>query len=244
LGQRLGQHFLIAPTVLKRIAQTVCPQPEPVVLEIGPGKGALTEHLIPLAQRLILIELDPELAASLKERYQSNPNIQVIHSDVLQVDLAQWGPLVIAGNLPYYITSPIIEKVLNLGSLCRRAVFLVQREVADRLLAKPKSRDYGFLSVRTQLLADAKKVIHVSRGAFQPPPKVESTVVALTPVSPAIDNTEAFLKFAAACFLHKRKNLRNNLQPMFPGTDFPESRLRAEELSLPELIALYRRLQP
>lgn len=241
MGQPLGQHFLVSPSILEKIARAACPEREPLVIEIGPGKGALTRYLVDRADRLIAIELDTELAAQLPGRF---PSIEVVHADVLQVDLNQWGPAVVAGNLPYYITSPILDRALALGPNLKRAVFLVQKEVAERMLAKPGSRDYGYLSVRTQLLAEGRLVAKVPPGAFQPPPQVDSAVVALSPrTQPLVENTERFLRFAAACFAQKRKNLRNNLGSLCPGIDaLPEARLRAEQMSLREMIDLWRSL--
>jgi len=238
LGQRLGQHFLIRTSILERIAREVCEEGEPLVIEIGPGRGALTQFLLPRAQRVIAIEVDPVLAHYVGQKFGSK--LEVLESDVLKIDLAQWGPAVIAGNLPYYITSPILEKTLSSPFL--RAVFLMQREVAERLMAKPGSRDYGFLSVRSQLLANVEKLMHVPAGAFQPPPKVDSTVLRLTPVQPAVDDVDAFLTFAGQCFHMKRKNLRNNLSAYPAMAQRPEGKLRAEQLSIEQLIALWKHI--
>ncbi len=168
---------------------------------------------------------------------------------MLATGLAQWGPAVVAGNLPYYITSPIVEKTLALGPLLRRAVFLVQREVAERLAANPGSRDWGLLSVRTQLLAHVEILFGVPPAAFHPPPKVDSAVVRMTPrnriAELALDSGGNFLAFAGLCFRQKRKTLRNNLAGAY-GRDamegLPEAGLRAEQLSIEQLAALYRRL--
>lgn len=240
MGQRLGQHFLNRTSILERIAQEVCAQGEPLVIEIGPGRGALTQFLLLRVQRLIAIEVDPVLAQYVRHKFASAEKLQVIESDILKADLAQWGPAVIAGNLPYYITSPILEKTLAAPFL--KAVFLMQREVAERLMAKPGSRDYGYLSVRVQLQSKVEKVMHVPAGAFQPPPKVDSTVVRLTPTSAPVDDIEGFLKFAGLCFAMKRKNLRNNLAAYPEISEMKEARLRAEQLSIPELIDLWQRL--
>lgn len=242
MGRRLGQHFLVRTSILERIAREVCPTEEPLVVEIGPGKGALTRYLRERTHRLIAIELDPELAAGIAERF---PTVELITADVLETDLGQWGPVVIAGNLPYYITSPILDRTLSLGPLLRRAVFLMQREVAERLTAAPGCRDYGYLSVRTQVLAEPRIVAYVPPKAFQPPPQVESAVVKLIPRHPAlVEDTAGFLRFAAACFTQKRKNLRNNLGGLYPAIAVaPEARLRAEQLDLATLIALWKRLR-
>jgi 16S rRNA (adenine1518-N6/adenine1519-N6)-dimethyltransferase len=253
--QPLGQHFLVRGSVLERIARAACPaeNPEPCVLEIGPGKGALTRYLLPRSERLIAVELDPRLAEGLSERVSKTAvpgQLEVVQADVLTVDLTQWGPLVAAGNLPYYITSPVLTKVLELGpELLRRAVFLVQKEVALRIVALPGSRDYGYLSVATQFLAHAELLFPVAAAAFQPPPQVESAVVRLTPRTEphptGAQHRAAFLQFASRCFQQKRKMLRANLAPFYgkEAIDFqPEARLRAEQLSVEQLIDLWQRL--
>jgi 16S rRNA (adenine1518-N6/adenine1519-N6)-dimethyltransferase len=217
------------------------------VVEIGPGRGALTAHLLPRAGRLIAVEIDATLAGALP----GAPNLEVVRADALEADLACWGPVAVAGNLPYYAATPIIDKVLSLGPLLRRAVFLVQREVALRLAAAPGSRDYGLLSVRTQLFADPRILFSVPPEAFHPPPKVDSAVVLLAPrdrtAELGLNDAGRFLAFAGECFRHKRKTLRNNLAGLY-GREamdcLPEAPLRAEQLGIGELASLYRRLRP
>lgn len=212
------------------------------MIEIGPGKGALTAHLAQRAARLIAIEVDPELAAPLRQRF---PDLELVEGDVLGVDLAPWGEAVIVGNLPYYITSPILEKTLALGPLLKRAVFLVQREVAERLVAAPGSRDYGYLSVRTQYMARAELLFTVPPKAFRPPPKVDSAVVRLIPRA-GLEPDSDFLRFAGLCFHQKRKTLRNNLVARYgplTAEQLPEGGLRAEQLSVAELMAIHQRLK-
>jgi 16S rRNA (adenine1518-N6/adenine1519-N6)-dimethyltransferase len=233
VGRRLGQHFLRDESALRRIAQAACPAREPLVIEIGPGEGALTRHLAERARRLIAIELDADFAAQLQL-----PGVEVVHGDILAADLAHWGECVVAGNLPYYITSPIVEKILELGVLCRRAVLLVQKEVAERLAAAPGSRDYGYLTVSVQSRANVEVLFGVPRGAFRPPPKVDSAVVRLTPHADA--PPKPFLDFAGKCFRLKRKTLRNNLAANYPRiAGHAAAGLRAEQLSIAELRALY-----
>src|SRR5262249_18355354 len=127
----------------------------------------------------------------------------------------QWGPAVVAGNLPYYITSPILEKLFAMGDLWIRAVFLVQLEVAQRLAAEPGTRDFGYLSVQTQVFSKPSILFTVAASAFRPPPKVESAVVLLEPRKFEVEDRAGFLKFASACFRHKRKTLRNNLAEVY-----------------------------
>jgi 16S rRNA (adenine1518-N6/adenine1519-N6)-dimethyltransferase len=244
VGQRLGQHFLIKGSVLERIAGAACPAEEDLVIEIGPGRGALTERLLKRAARVIAIEIDSSLADHLRRKFRSEARLEVLHRDVLETDLSRWGAAVIAGNLPYYITSPILEKAL--ASPFRRAVFLVQKEVAQRLAAAPGSRDFGLLTARTAVFAEARLLFEVKPAAFHPPPEVDSAVVRLEPRPwplPA-DEIPVFLDFLARCFRHKRKTLRNNLAPHYGRESidtWPEAPLRAEQLPLEKFVEMFRR---
>ena len=251
MGRRLGQHFLKIRSVLERIAEQACPAREPLVIEIGPGRGALTSFLLPRAERVIAIETDGALAAYLSEKFHGAANLTVLHADVLATDLAQWGPAVVAGNLPYYITSPILRRTLALGPSLRRAVFMVQSEVAARLTAQPGTRDYGFLTVQVLLSATPELLFSVPAASFSPPPKVDSAVVRLTPHPPAEAWPEAafpqFLEFVSRCFSQKRKTIRNNLSDFYDRAllaSHPESFRRAEQLSVGEFAAFYARLHP
>jgi 16S rRNA (adenine1518-N6/adenine1519-N6)-dimethyltransferase len=247
---RLGQHFLGRSSILEGIAAAACPHREPLVIEIGPGRGSLTAHLLERSERVVAIEVDAALAVQLGQRFAGNHRLEIIPADVLASDLTQWGPAVVAGNLPYYITSPILDKVLGMGPLLRRAVLLMQREVAQRLTAGPGSRDYGFLTVRTGFLAVPRILFRVPASAFQPPPKVESAAVLLETRPPeediAVDDPARFLCFVGQCFRHKRKTIRNNLAGLFDRSAVekcPEAGLRAEQLTLERFADLYRRLK-
>ena len=252
MARRLGQHFLARKSILDRIADAACGAEVPLVIEIGPGKGALTESLLARAGKVVAIEIDPYLVHYSRQKFRDpveQQRLLLVEGDVLKTDLAQWGRAVIAGNLPYYITSPILEKIFSLGENWTRAVFLVQAEVAARLSSPPGSRDFGYLSVEAQLHAHVETLFPVSRTAFHPPPKVDSAVVLLEPRDAAaelgIGDASAFLRFASAAFRHKRKTLRNNLAPLY-GKErvdvLEETRKRAEQLSLAELAALFRAL--
>ena len=199
--QKLGQHFLIKGAALERIARAACPEglPQPdLVVEIGPGRGALTERLLRRAARVVAVELDSGLAAHLRLKFSGNPRLEVVEGDALDTDLTQWGPAVIAGNLPYYAATPIVEKTVRLP--VPRAVFLVQKEVAERLVAQPGTRAYGFLTVATAMFAGARLLFEVKPSAFYPPPKVDSAVVLLEPraLPSGLDGAQAFLRFCFA----------------------------------------------
>jgi 16S rRNA (adenine1518-N6/adenine1519-N6)-dimethyltransferase len=243
--QRLGQHFLTNRSILNRIAVASCPEPVETVVEIGPGRGALTERLLERAQRVVAIEIDAALAALLRRRFADEPRLEVVEGDALQTDMAGFGHAPIVGNLPYYLASAIVDRAVRLYP--PRAVFLVQKEVAERLCARPGERDYGYLTVRTRTFASARVLFAVKPGAFTPPPKVESAVVVLEPRPGGSlpDDLDSFLSFAGRCFQYKRKTIRNNLAGLCGRETvdgWPEAGTRAETLSLEQLAEMYRRL--
>jgi 16S rRNA (adenine1518-N6/adenine1519-N6)-dimethyltransferase len=223
---------------LERIATAACGAHTPLAVEIGPGRGALTEKLIEHADRVVAIELDPKLSEYVRARW---PSVDLIEANALDVDWSQWGAGVLTGNLPYYIATPLISRYLRKPGMLSRAVFLIQKEVAERITAKPGGREYGYFSVECQLLAEPEYLFTVAPGAFRPPPKVDSAVIRLTPRAvPAISDVDRFLAFVSICFRHKRKTLKNNLRALYdPPPDIPR---RAEELSVAEFVDLYNTL--
>jgi len=244
--RRLGQHFLIRDSILKRLASAACGTHVPRVVEIGPGRGALTRYLLPLTDELHIVELDRTLAAYLRDQFKDDPKLHVHEADVLATDLSQWGEAAVVGNLPYYITSPIIEKFLTLDHRFTSAVFLMQSEVAERILANPCSRDYGYLTVAVQLQCEAKLVVKVPPSAFAPPPMVDSAAVHLQRRAQQPANLKELMTFVGRCFQHKRKTLRNNLRPFYAETveSWPEAGLRAEQLTIGQFVELHRRIAP
>lgn len=210
------------------------------MLEIGPGRGALTRHLLKRTDELHAIELDKTLASHLQLKFADEPKLHIHPADVLTTDLSAWGPAIIAGNLPYYITSPILEKFLDLDHRFPLAVFLMQWEVAQRILAQPGSRDFGYLTVASQLVCDVQMVCKVPPIAFKPPPQIDSGAVRFVRKSEIPADLPALLRFVSRCFAQKRKMLRNNLRPFYGERvdALPEARLRAEQLAVEEFIRL------
>jgi 16S rRNA (adenine1518-N6/adenine1519-N6)-dimethyltransferase len=210
--KRLGQHFLTDVRTLDKIADTLEITRADTVIEIGPGRGALTDRLAARAGRLITIEIDKLLIPILRARYATQPHVEVIESDVLDLALGEvaGGAFLLAGNVPYYITTPIIFHAMT-RPRPTRAVFLVQREVADRAVAAPGSKEYGALSVNLQALATVTPRGVVKPTAFNPPPTVDSTILHLVPrADPVIsaDEEAAFRKLVLASFGLRRKQLR------------------------------------
>ena len=210
--KRLGQHFLTDTRILDRIADALDITKNDTVIEVGPGRGALTDRLASRAGRLITIEIDKLLVPVLRTRYADQPHVSVIESDVLDLSLGDvaGGPYLLAGNVPYYITTPIIFHAMT-RPRPTRAVFLVQKEVADRAVAAPGSKEYGALSVNLQALATVTPRGVVKPSAFNPPPTVDSTILHIVPrADPVIDvdSESAFRKLVIASFGLRRKQLR------------------------------------
>src|SRR6185503_2144140 len=184
----LGQHFLRDRDILERIVDGLAPAADETVVEIGPGRGALTDVLRERAGRVVAIELDKALAEFLTDRYDGDARIRIVQADVLSVDLATvaGGPFALVGNVPYNITTPIVFHALK-RPRARRMVFMVQREVADRMQAKPGGGDFGALSVNLQAVTAVRTLFTVLASAFHPKPKVSSAVVELVPLdTPAV----------------------------------------------------------
>lgn len=220
IRKSLGQHFLTDRRILGRIADALELHGEETVVEIGPGRGALTQILLERAARVVVVELDRALAAMLREKYAGEPRLTVVEADVLEVQLAEAAgteDFVLVGNVPYYITTPILFHAME-RPRPRRAVYLVQKEVADRMAAPPGDKTYGALSVNVQALARAKSMFRVPPGAFNPPPKVDSAVVRVEPrEDPAIgaDEEKAFRELVIQSFGMRRKQMRRVLRSLW-----------------------------
>jgi 16S rRNA (adenine1518-N6/adenine1519-N6)-dimethyltransferase len=219
IRKSLGQHFLTDRAVLARIADALDATATETIVEVGPGRGALTEHLLPRARTLVAIEYDHALAARLRERYAREPKLRVVDGDVLErplADVAGTDDFLLAGNIPYYITTPILFHALR-RPRPRRAVLLVQKEVADRLVAPPGTRTYGALSVNVQAVAKVSRLFRVPAGAFHPPPRVESAVVRIEPRSDPVvapDEEARFRAFVQGAFGFRRKQMGRVLRSL------------------------------
>jgi 16S rRNA (adenine1518-N6/adenine1519-N6)-dimethyltransferase len=207
--RRWGQNFLRNPAAVRKISEALNPREGEMIVEIGPGEGALTARLAELGKPLLLIEIDPLLITRLEERF-GNSTTRVIHGDATEVDLPDV-PFRAVGNLPYNVSNPIIRRVLR-HPACRGAVFMVQKEVADRYTARPGDPDYGYLTVSTLLHAAPERILTLGASSFFPRPKVSSTVVRFDVRDPGLENaSERIDEVASACFRQRRKTLRNNL---------------------------------
>jgi 16S rRNA (adenine1518-N6/adenine1519-N6)-dimethyltransferase len=267
---KLGQNFLIDVGAAKRIVEALGDVSNRTVIEIGPGRGALTRLLIARAKRVIGIELDRVLAAQLRMNHAMYPNLEILESDFVTAEFPSIvgrrpGPLHdlrptqpetvdVVGNIPYYITSDIVLRILELHANIERAVIMVQKEVADRIAAAPGSRDYGLLSATAQLFARVDKLFTLPPGAFSPPPQVDSTVIRLT-MAPRLEELqvqeEPFIAFLKKAFAQKRKTLLNNLKGAYKDPAIraalksagARSDVRAEAMSLEKTAAVFRALQ-
>ena len=226
--KRFGQHFLHDPGVLARLVEAINPSKTDFMVEIGPGEGALTRHLLKLVGHFEVIELDRDLASGLAAELPP-PHLVVHCADALEYDFTRFPPgMRIVGNLPYNISTPLLFHLARFAQRVRDLHFMLQLEVVERMVAAPSTAAYGRLSVALQARFRMEKLFKVSKGAFRPPPKVESAVVRLEPLSKILEIDEQLLRRA---FSARRKTLRNAL----PEIDFAalgiDSGMRPENLS-------------
>jgi 16S rRNA (adenine1518-N6/adenine1519-N6)-dimethyltransferase len=261
----LGQHFLVHPHQAQRIAEALGPGAGETVLEIGAGLGALTVFLAAAAGKVVALEMDPALARFLQEElFPETPRVEVVCRDVLAFDFLDLsrevgGPLAVAGNLPYQITSPLLFKLIRELPALSRAVLMMQQEVGDRLLARPGTKDYGILSVLTQYHFSLERRFTLSPANFYPRPQVSSVVLGLRPASaPPRARDEALLaRVVKAAFGQRRKNLNNTLVTEAPALGLPpeamrsvlqelgiDPRRRGETLAGPEFVAICNKMAP
>jgi 16S rRNA (adenine1518-N6/adenine1519-N6)-dimethyltransferase len=256
----LGQNFLVSPTAPRAIVEALGDLSAATVLEIGPGKGAITSLLAARSKRLIAVEFDRALAAALKIQFAGGgSSVEIVSEDILRVDVSRLaaehdtGAITVVGNLPYYITSDILLHLFRHHQVIDRAVVMVQREVADRIVASPGSRDYGVLSATTQMHARVESLFTLPPGAFSPPPEVHSTVLRLA-MQPRFAelrvDRDKFLGFLRTVFAQKRKTLANNLRAAGYGASQTEAAfgacqvnamVRAEAVPLETMACLFHR---
>jgi len=246
--KRFGQHFLHDSFVIQRIVQAIHPQPAEIIVEIGAGLGALTLPLLNTSAHLEIVEFDRDLVAFWREQY---PQLKIHACDALQLDFTTLSPsqkIKVVGNLPYNISTPLIFHLLDQISAISEMVFMVQKEVADRLVATPKERaDYGRLSIMVQCFCAVETLFLVGAGAFNPPPKVESAVIRLIPHQKPLLTTEEiplFSRLITQAFSQRRKTLRNNLKGLINDAIFLKTNIdpnaRPETLDVTTFIHLLR----
>jgi 16S rRNA (adenine1518-N6/adenine1519-N6)-dimethyltransferase len=261
--QRLGQHFLHDIGWRKRILATLPLAPNQTWIEIGPGHGEMTQLLVGENRRIIVIETDQRLAEGLKAARDSDPtqwpSLEIVTADVLATDIGELttAKIHIYGNLPYYITSPILHHLFRWAAQIASIHIVIQLEVAERIVAHPNVRDYGYLSVLCQFYAQPKIALRIPPGAFRPPPKVKSALVGMTLPGAQANlnitgeaNEKHFLEFVQTCFSQKRKTLRNNLLAISSDKKIHEALAaaqlrpdaRAEQLTLPQFAVLFAQL--
>ncbi|WP_022849929.1 16S rRNA (adenine(1518)-N(6)/adenine(1519)-N(6))-dimethyltransferase RsmA [Limisalsivibrio acetivorans] len=245
-----GQHFLTNPHILELIAESAGVGKGSNVMEIGPGCGVLTHRFLERGASVQAVEIDGDLASFLKRYLHIYPGFSVINEDFLKADLSliEGEDLIIAGNLPYNVSVDITVRCTDLHSRTKSMVFMYQKEVADRINAKPKTRNYSSITVLTDYYYTKKKVRDISGGQFWPNTKVTSTILLFTPRERQLEDSETeqrFLTFVRTCFQKKRKTLRNNMaahgnaSELIRRAGFKES-IRAEEMELEDFIKLFR----
>ena len=242
--KRFGQHFLVEPAVIERIVREIDPRPGDALVEIGPGRGALTAPLVERVGALTVIEIDRDLAARLRR----TPGLTVVEGDVLTVDfaalpgVAPGAKLRIVGNLPYNISTPILFHLLEAAAVVRDQHVMLQKEVVDRIAAQPASKDYGRLTVMMQWRYEIEPLFDVAPAAFDPPPRVDSTVLRLVPrAAPAAIGQALLREIVTVAFSQRRKLLRHTLGRWLEARDAAQDfdvQRRAEEVAVAEYLAL------
>ena len=213
----LGQNFLVDPEITQKIIDLANIQPEDNVVEIGPGKGVLTQRLISIIRSLTVIELDPKLCREMESRFgKNNPTFRIIEGDAAKFDYSSIkSGFKVVSNLPYYAATHIMKKLIHFGSRIQTMTLMMQKEVVDRLTAKPGSKEYSSLSVFVQYYCKVERLLEIPNTAFSPKPKIDSSLFSLKPLSQPkvqVEDPQLFFKIINAAFFHKRKMLKNNLK--------------------------------
>lgn len=247
----LGQNFLRDESVVTRIVEALDLKENATVIEIGPGEGALTEKLVQSGANVVAIEIDRELVPVLRTRFKGNAGFRVVEADVLETDLTKLiennnvGKAKLVGNLPYYISTAILQKLTFERALFSKCILMLQREVAERIAAQPGNSERGFLTVIIEAAFEVTHLFDVPPTAFYPQPKVWSSVVSLTPKTKSVTDEPLFIKLLSTAFEQKRKTILNNLKRNHAGAETMlaaaaiDAKRRAETLTLDEWKALY-----
>lgn len=247
--KRFGQHFLHDKNVIQRLVDAIHAEPGQHIVEIGPGQGALTLPILKIVECMDVVELDWDLIPALKLRCSGKGALIVHQADALEFDFSQIirenESLRVIGNLPYNISTPLIFHLLEYAEHISDMFFMLQKEVVERLAAKPGSGTYGRLSIMVQYHCDVSDLFHVPPGAFYPPPQVDSAVVKLVPhhdIAHRAENYSHFSDIVKTAFSHRRKTLRNSLKELVSDEDWKESainpQLRPEQLSVADYVSL------
>lgn len=247
--KRFGQHFLNDISVIDRIVATIAPLPNEQLVEIGPGQGAITLPLLKAQASLLVVELDRELLQDLFQYQNQYPRLKILNQDALTLELASLTheKIRIVGNLPYNISSPLLFHLFDQRSLVASMIFMLQKEVVDRLCANRGDSEYSRLSVMAQFYCDLERHFDIEPAAFSPSPKVMSSIISLTPrpQDPDID-TRVFAELVRQAFSHRRKMLRNNLSSWFSEDEYArlgiDPKQRAQELSVDQFKAMTRQV--
>ncbi len=248
--KRFGQHFLSDDSVIHAIVSAINPTENSDLVEIGPGRGALTLPLLDYGANIDVIEIDRDLIAWWQDKQTQGLKLRIHESDVLKFDFNQLGskqtPIYLIGNLPYNISTPLFFYLIEFYDVIAEMCFMVQKEVAQRLAAQPGEKSYGQLSVWLQLHYQVELLFNIAPSAFTPPPKVESSIIRLRPhqtLPVDLEDKNKFHQFVKAAFMQKRKTLRNNLKEWLDINIFENAEIdpgrRAETLSLEEFARLY-----
>ena len=249
--KRFGQHFLSDPGIIDAIVRAVHPTADDVIVEIGPGQGAITDALARSAGHLHAVELDRDLVARLRRRYEDNPNVTVHEADALQFDFASLGDRIrVVGNLPYNISTPLLFHLLKFRSRILDMHFMLQKEVGDRMAASPGSKAYGRLGIMLGCHLNIESLFDVPREAFDPPPEVTSAVVRLDPLPPGtfdIQDEAGLSTLVSTAFMQRRKTLRNSLKKSVEAIDFEavgiDASRRPEQISIGDYVRLSNHLR-
>lgn len=248
-----GQNFLVESQIVEKIARNAVPNDDTVVIEVGPGIGALTQFLAKYAKKVVAFEIDERLIPVLADTLQEEDNVEVIQEDFLNVDLKEfvgkYGEVVVAANLPYYITTPILFKIFESNADIKQITVMMQKEVADRFGAEVNTKDYNALSIITQYNYEVKTIMKISKHVFNPKPNVDSAVVQFTyRPSNLVEDEQAYFQMVKACFKQRRKTILNNYGEYLKDKEKAKQNLdkaeiayaaRAESLPQEAFIRLY-----